>query len=413
MTTFQMPSASNLDSSATEDPMELTSDVDRRFGADDDIDIDLDLTADNYQYEEDEYMREDINVLTNLASTNEQDMQAGKDDEMADDTHVEGSMVARSSIYDEDLGDAEYVDLYPADEESIVGAHQEYPLDMAQESFDNIEPTPPSHDQNLTHDEQPKLSTESLGVILEEYTEEHRDMIAFHDTSGPVIGENLQELTELQEIKTSRHEFESLEGGPQSSQQGFNEEQFENQGEGHQAISHHFQQHDINSSRGETSDNEDEIHEYSNDAAYAPTNVPDISEPQEEVEYPVDEEPFTSQDNEDAQADEYSYNPDEASTREATHVHPVVVLYQDNEISLFPPVNQDGESSNTYFLQDEQAAGGSIKSLFGAFRSVLGESISDHDQLMLDIDELDLHISEVSHSGRDHITSRLMSSSRP
>jgi len=87
-------------------------------------------------------------------------------------------------------------------------------------------------------------------------------------------------------------------------------------------------------------------------------------------------------------------------------LHPVIVVYEDNEIYLFPPKNQD--TSNTYFLEDESLAASSMKELFGACRTVLGESINDDLELELDVAELGLTLSEDSpHSDTSTLTSFL------
>ena len=137
--------------------------MDRRFGADDDIDIDLDLTVDNYQYEEDEYMGEDVNVFTDMASTNEQDMQAGRDDEMADDNYVEGSIAGQSSVHDEDLEDAGDAELYPGDEDTIVEAHLENLSDISQKVLDKEDLISTDPGQHPDYLEQP--STQAISGI--------------------------------------------------------------------------------------------------------------------------------------------------------------------------------------------------------------------------------------------------------
>ncbi|KAJ9664108.1 hypothetical protein H2201_005348 [Coniosporium apollinis] len=76
--------------------------------------------------------------------------------------------------------------------------------------------------------------------------------------------------------------------------------------------------------------------------------------------------------------------------------HPVIVFYQGNEISLFPPSEQD--ASETFFLQDESLAHRSIYDLLQACRQVLGETIHEEDELEINIAELGLCISEDSSS---------------
>lgn len=79
-----------------------------------------------------------------------------------------------------------------------------------------------------------------------------------------------------------------------------------------------------------------------------------------------------------------------------TYLHPVIVIYQDNEMSLFPPINQDHEHSQTYFLDNESYASESIGSLLSACRTVLAESIEEEEELQIMIHKMGLCISEVS-----------------
>ena len=77
------------------------------------------------------------------------------------------------------------------------------------------------------------------------------------------------------------------------------------------------------------------------------------------------------------------------------HTHPVLVHYQDDDICLFPPRIGD-QQSETYFLQDETLVNENLISILEACRSVLAESISDREELVMNIETLDLIVSEVS-----------------
>ncbi|KAL1613710.1 hypothetical protein SLS54_010351 [Diplodia seriata] len=83
------------------------------------------------------------------------------------------------------------------------------------------------------------------------------------------------------------------------------------------------------------------------------------------------------------------------SSHSALSLHPVVVVYQGDEISLFPPHGSD-TSDSFYFLHDESLANESIRSLLQACRQVLGETMRDDDELEIDIAELGLCVSEDS-----------------
>lgn len=93
------------------------------------------------------------------------------------------------------------------------------------------------------------------------------------------------------------------------------------------------------------------------------------------------------------EAEDYESQSEEREVEKNRTLHPVKVLYQDSEISLFPPVEDD--PTETFFLQDEGLAHAPIKELVGACRQVLGEHISDDEELILDIESLGLHLPEV------------------
>lgn len=83
------------------------------------------------------------------------------------------------------------------------------------------------------------------------------------------------------------------------------------------------------------------------------------------------------------------------TVRQIPRVHPVTVKYQDREMYLFPPTEEQ-KDHDKYFLPDESLAAEGIQSLFQGFRDYLGESISDMEELEIKFDDLDLWISEVS-----------------
>ena len=375
--------------------MELTSEMDRRFTADDDIDIDLDLTVDNDQYEEDEHMVEDVNVFTDMASMNEQDMQAGNDDEMADDNYVEGSIAGQSSVRDEDLEDAGEAELYPADEDTIVepqlGQPSEIPPGLP-EKQDQISENP-RQDSDYLEQASPQeplaAAPESLSLARKEYG-------SSHDASTIAAQESSQGLVPQYE-ETSRHENEDHQYNAQEPHREYEDHTRRREGDSHWITSEEPRQ----GSQDDPSKQEASNYEYSTDVfndslLRGPETTIEQPEQKEAVGAPPKDATPHLEKAEDDRTKEYRNCQEEPTSRESAHVHPVVVLYQDNEISLFPPLDSDDEHTNTYFLQNEQIAGDSIKALFGALRSILGESISEQEELVLDINDLDLHISEVN-----------------
>lgn len=81
------------------------------------------------------------------------------------------------------------------------------------------------------------------------------------------------------------------------------------------------------------------------------------------------------------------------SAQHIPHLYPVKVLYQDSEISLFPP--QEGDSSETFLLEDESLAHQDVGKLLASCRQVLGEDVGEDEVLVVDIESLNLQLSEV------------------
>ncbi|PLB48866.1 hypothetical protein P170DRAFT_357999 [Aspergillus steynii IBT 23096] len=78
----------------------------------------------------------------------------------------------------------------------------------------------------------------------------------------------------------------------------------------------------------------------------------------------------------------------------ASALYPVKVYYQENEISLFPP--REGDSSETFFLEDENLAYEPFGKLLESCREVLREHIADTELLVVDIETLNLQLTEDS-----------------
>lgn len=93
--------------------------------------------------------------------------------------------------------------------------------------------------------------------------------------------------------------------------------------------------------------------------------------------------------------------PEDVTTRErqpnsptVTGLHPTIVEYDGNEIFLFP--SREPASFEQYLLENENLVTSSLGDLLQACRVVLGESISEDEELVLGVEELDLYVSEDS-----------------
>lgn len=124
----------------------------------------------------------------------------------------------------------------------------------------------------------------------------------------------------------------------------------------------------------------------------------DLPEPEnegyaaDEVQPPVDE---TKGHDVQRTGEEKVYEPhdQEQTTEGPAPLHPIKVYYQDNEISLFPP--REGDSSEMFFLEDESLAYQDFGKLFNSCRRVLQQSIGENEILVMDIETLDIQLTEV------------------
>lgn len=84
----------------------------------------------------------------------------------------------------------------------------------------------------------------------------------------------------------------------------------------------------------------------------------------------------------------------QANSPTVTGLHPTIVEYQENEVYLFP--SRDPAVPEQYLLQNENLVTTSLGDLLQACRTALGDGISEDEELVLGVEELDLYVSEVS-----------------
>ncbi|KAJ5578555.1 uncharacterized protein N7459_007519 [Penicillium hispanicum] len=123
---------------------------------------------------------------------------------------------------------------------------------------------------------------------------------------------------------------------------------------------------------------------------------PPLDSPVENAEALQAKPPSHETDNDNAEHAEAhtSHETEGQAIHDDESLHPVKVIYQDNEISLFPPV--EGDSAETFFLHDEDVAYDNVGKLFSSLREVLMDNVADDEVLVIDIESLGIQITEDS-----------------
>ena len=358
----------------TEDLMELASDMDQRARAGDDIDIVFELTGDDSQDGEDDFMgEEDMNALAYSTPVDEREPHAVNDDDMADDNYGQGQFDEGSSVQDENIEDAEYPEPEQG-EDVIVEPDIDLPNDQSEEFYNNYEET--IGDQTHEQDYQGQEYSE------QEYNEQEY---------------NGQEHDEEEHNERDRHNHPIMrEKEPSVVQRVFGNGQTERISPSHDVAKGAT----VNISEGY----EVEVSEVGTvnhgptDYISEPPNIDRLVTPETQLGQVGDEVLPASSDSEiAAQLNVERYHTqEEDALHTSANLHPVVLDYQGDEMFLFPPLFQNGDHAATFLLADEHLAYGTIGSLLEACRGVLKESLSEQDELFINIDDLDIHISEVS-----------------
>lgn len=334
--------------------MELTPDMDQRAGGADDIDIDLDLNGDNPDDSEDEFMgEEDINASAYSTSVARQESYVGNDDEMAYDGDAQVLADEKSPVRDENIEDAGHTGA-ELDKDTVVEPDIDYLNEEPEELLANHDEI--IGDQNHEQDYQEQELSEEGNDIYPTTSEKE---------SSPIVGGLPNGRTEV------------VNSSPDVAKPATGETSEEYDVEiGKEAA--------IGPGTVESNPNF-----YDLDGLIAPeTKFMQVGE--EILPVPSDQEAVGQSNVERSQAQE------EDSPNSLAHLHPIVLDYQGDEMFLFPPVDQTEEHAATFLLADEQLAYSTIENLLEACRCVLKENLSEQDELMINIDDLDLHISEVS-----------------
>ena len=335
MTSLQTLPLPYFEVNTIEDAMDLSTEADRRYGPNENIDIDLDLTEDQHQDEPDEEMTEGFDNQPDPSTSNVQDRLEGADALMEDD---------RSSLLDEEIQDAEvtetHVDEY-VDFESSADDGEKTPQDQVidlQEAIDKLREQSSNNEHRKISQtiEQPGTKTdEETRIIAEEpKITDGQDLTFVSDKIDKALGV---------ESRTDDIDTNEQAAGTAETETG--------------EMSHIIS-------------NERALIQDTSVAALDPDS-------QETLHIGTD-----------------SYKDNVLAPSSTMHL--IFVTYQDTEMTLFPTSLQDQDNTQTFLLEDEQLANENIQSLLRACRAILGETIDTEVELGIAIDELDLHISEVS-----------------
>ncbi|KAF2672954.1 hypothetical protein BT63DRAFT_410018 [Microthyrium microscopicum] len=105
------------------------------------------------------------------------------------------------------------------------------------------------------------------------------------------------------------------------------------------------------------------------------------------------EEDFSHQDNEGQQANEHEGENFDDQYQDGQFVYNAIIQWQDNTMCLFPPL-VDPNLPDQYLLDDSNLAKRPLSDLFRECREALGDHVKSDYILCIDVDSLDLNISE-------------------
>ncbi|KAL1296717.1 hypothetical protein AAFC00_000189 [Neodothiora populina] len=413
-----------LQPSTNDDTMEISSDL---GNVDGDIDIDLDSAGEQMQFEDDDQMVDD--VKTDPITHHDDDVMI--DDEVTsnpgDREMQDDSVLPPQQEHDEELLDF-------SDDDDDTYANRAPPISapavpsLLSAAQSHVEPSAPiiqepvqDHDtksiqehvteaslatvqepeDQVSSEAAAELVTEGAPVVdhISQHDEEHQQpqiVVAPEDQAQPT-SQDAESVHEAAHIGHDGHAEAHAVGSPEPSvHQG--EERYEsvtedvNEQPGDvdsfaeivtQPLEQPAEPHAGGTAEPATNDDTSDRPE----AGQTDGSGPDSHEVTRTLN--VDTAPTNHGDADDAPA--YERQPNSPT---ATGLHPTVVEYNENEIYLFP--SSDPEATEQYLLGNENLVTSSLGDLLQACRSVLAESISDDEELVLGVQELDLYVSEDS-----------------
>jgi hypothetical protein len=367
MTTTSTFPFSTMEAPLVEDSMEMASPYP---GHADDFEIDIDDMEDQASNPDkdmtaaDEYMDN-----SHSGNYNHDD---SPDEDMVDDT-------AEPSMIDADEYRETNQNLEMQDEEG-----KPYEAEMLEDEYDeDIDAPVPEHEQEV-----PTL----LG-----HSENQQSTAADTLTNDKVVDEDganepsfETEVKHLSEIQTGEQHYQEHAVDDTKEQQQADEPEPETTrsevGYTEELATHHIQ--------GEQGEVETTCDGPRPDGFEKPLNAEKEKDDSEPAQTTFDDPNVHSDGEQQLSEQTYKEAEQEHESSEYPPLHPVKVYYQENEMSLFPP--REGDSTETFFLENEGLAYGSFEKLFESCREVLQDHIHENEVLVVDIDPLNIQISEDS-----------------
>lgn len=421
MSAFQ-PVTTAPDLSSTEDSMDFYPDQNDRPSAEDGIDLDLDLTTDPPQSIDDDEMIEDPEV--GMEQTAYLDAGLGYDEQMmdeiaGDDGLLHGTTEDASQEQDVDLDDIGYdepdeevdvtapvVEYFPQSSQNYVNTASESIMPQVSQSYTTIETQAQEPNalgaarssqellgQNSTDEaaaNQDLLTTSVAGQSVARRASGDGTSIIrtrvdgiFQEKKPPLI-ESISE-SQVQEVVPEEPRVTypeiRLRSDPIVTSTEPSNKFTESSANVHglaPGLSSRHENHCADPS------NDEELPALTegdpNKDSMTSTNM--SYDPRQEVDV--------------AASPQKKYNQEVDAHPRKLRVHAVVVTYQESDMFLFAPAAEEQDDDQTYFLTSESLADEPIQSLLKECRNVLEGSISQQEELEINIDDLGLRIFEVS-----------------
>ncbi|KAA8651488.1 hypothetical protein EYZ11_004558 [Aspergillus tanneri] len=373
MTTAPSMAFSTMELPALDDTMEMASPYQ---GHADDFDIDLDVMEDQTSNADRDMMgADDLPEATDRAGYDED---GPNDADMADD-------VVEPTMADADEQDPETsysIEMHYGPEKTYEAEmlEDDYEEDIDAPVSDSQEEAPPSF-------EHVNNQVEQIGPVAE------KDKVIAEDNNR-LTEEPPVEIPVEPSVELGHTQHEDL--GPQHAHQ--DDENFDQGSKTIQSETAKISEgshHDTNQTEQTDFQEADPTTlEYDNTAPeqYENDNVDEVQPSVGEHQEPEDEKVEYKEVYEASEEVEHEHDTHD----HVSALYTVKVYYQENEISLFPP--REGDSSETFFLEDENLAYEPFGKLFGSCREVLREHVEDNEILIIDIEALNLQLTEASFS---------------